>query len=45
MERIGHIRERFVERIGRIYPVELRSRILGGKDKIEGCEQEHRQGH
>ncbi len=36
--RIGHIRELFRARIGRIYPVELRDRARGGKSSAEGKE-------
>jgi len=39
VERIGHIAERRVERIGRIYPLELRAGGGGRKGKAEGEEQ------
>jgi len=41
LERIGHIRERFLERIGRIYPIELRRRSFGCKSEVKDKESSH----
>jgi len=38
VSRIGHIREIFRPRIGRIYPIELRSRAHGYKSEVKGKE-------
>jgi hypothetical protein len=35
-ERIGHIAERRLPRVGRIYPVELRVGRRGSKDQAKG---------
>jgi len=32
-ERIGYVREKLLERVGRLYPVELRVEKCGGKAK------------
>jgi len=34
-ERVGHIAERRLPRIGRVYPVELRVGKRGGKDQAK----------
>jgi len=43
-ERVGRVREKLLERVGRLYPVELRIGKCGGKAKGKDWEQVYGEG-